>query len=58
MAGDRDPPATHQLDLVLGDVNGVPIDDVAFDEAEIVEPKHRRLAVPTQAVSLLHRRLQ
>ena len=58
VAGDGDPPAAHQLDLGLGDVNGVAIGDVALDEPEIVEPKHRRLAVPAQTIGFLHRRLQ
>jgi hypothetical protein len=57
MAGDRDAAAAHQLDFGFGNVNGVAISDMAVDETEIVEPEHCWLAMPAQAVGLLHRRL-
>src|SRR6516165_1996657 len=58
MAGDGDVPPPHQGYLGFGYVNGMAIDDIALHQTEIIEPKHRRLSVPAEAVCLLHRRLQ
>jgi hypothetical protein len=58
MAGDGGAPRGEEVDVAVGDPDGVAEGDLLVDQSPLVEPGHRRLAIAPQRESLLDRRLQ